>query len=98
MIIEAFGMMDSFKIAVDTGEAYKVAKYTVISDPAKDKVLKSLLVGKPDVYGFSISSNGTASPWGIINALEGMGYVVNADEYKVPERVEYGSPPPDLRF
>lgn len=49
MIIEAFGMMDSFKIAVDTGEAYNVLKYKVMIEPAKDKVLKSLLVGKPDV-------------------------------------------------
>lgn len=83
MIIDALGLTEHIIITVDTEEAFKIAPYRA-QDPKIDTMLKRVMTGGCDVYGISMTGNGKASPWAIINRLRELGYDVEAQGYVEP--------------
>ncbi|TVL29261.1 hypothetical protein [Shewanella xiamenensis] len=84
MIIDALGLSEYIIIIVDTEEAFTIAPYRAL-DPKIDVMLKRVMIGGCDVYGISMTDNGKASPWAIINRLRELGYDVKAEGYVKPK-------------
>lgn len=84
MKIDALGLTEHFLITVQTDGMYNAAPYSV-DDPVIDAKLKRVLSGGVDVDGMTMSDDGIATPWGIIERLRELGYDVEYKGLKEPE-------------